>query len=234
VSKPERRAGHARSSSEPEVQAGVEVELQYLVGSDEPPLVPIELAGVGLQSSRAVELVDVYFDTADLALRRAGCTLRVRSETGRPVRLMWKGPAVRTGDAKQREEREVQIDHVPTDGEGVRALLVQKELWDVVARTAPEVADHGLEVIGQLQNQRSVHCYRRGWHRFELAWDRLTYPVGPPEVRIEVEATSSSAVHLLERVDLELRRHFGDTLRRPRRGKVKELCARVGAARAAA
>jgi hypothetical protein len=112
--------------------------------------------------------------------------------------------------------------------------LVQKELWDVVARTAPEVADHGLEVIGQLQNQRSVHCYRRGWHRFELAWDRLTYPVGPPEVRIEVEATSSSAVHLLERVDLELRRHFGDTLRRPRRGKVKELCARVGAARAAA
>jgi hypothetical protein len=53
-------------------------------------------------------------------------------------------------------------------------------------------------------------------------------------VRIEVEATARNAVHLLEQVDIELRRHFGDTLRRPRRGKVKELCARIGPAPSAA
>jgi len=58
----------------------------------------------------------------------------------------------------------------------------------------------------------------------------MTYPVGPQEVRIEVEATTPSAVHLLDQVDIELHKHFGDTLQRPHRGKVKELCARVGAA----
>src|SRR4051794_31812595 len=225
-----RRAHRDRHVPQLAVRSGMEAELQYIIDSDGPPIVPIELAGASLHSSHITELVDVYFDSPDLGLRKAGCPLRVRSETGRAPRLTWKGPAMRTGAVKQREEREVEIDHVPTAGDELRALLVRNELWNVIAQTAPAIEQHDLEPIGPLINHRSLHCYQSGSHRFELAWDRMSYPIGAPEVRIEVEAKSTSAVHLLHKVDIELHNHFGDTLQRPRRGKVKELCARLRAA----
>lgn len=54
---------------------------------------------------------DALFDTADLALRRKGCVLRVRSESGRSL-LTFKGP-VQPGPMKLREEHET----VVADGE---------------------------------------------------------------------------------------------------------------------
>jgi adenylate cyclase class 2 len=60
---------------------------------------------------------DALFDTADESLRRRGCALRVRSESGRSL-LTFKGP-VQNGRMKAREEHETIIG----DGDVVTRVL---------------------------------------------------------------------------------------------------------------
>ena len=71
----------------------MEVELQFVYRGRGPLLVPIRLADLELDGSSAEVLLDMYFDTESLELRRAGCSLRVRSSDAeaRP-RLTFKGP----------------------------------------------------------------------------------------------------------------------------------------------
>jgi putative Mg2+ transporter-C (MgtC) family protein len=221
-----RRSADASSFRQP-VHAGEEVELQYVYLGDDTAVVPVRLAGALLSRSRSVEIVDVYFDTDELLLRRARCSLRVRQETGRRPQLIWKGPSEQAGGAKRRDEREAPIDRVPRSGHDVRMLLHHVELWDTASRSVPGLDGQELRPLGELRNERSVHDYVEGSRRLELVWDRLTYPTGAPETRVEVEAKTHSAVTLLEQVDVELRAHFGQDLVRPRRGKAKELCVRV-------
>jgi uncharacterized protein YjbK len=142
-----------------------------------------------LAGSTSFEIVDAYFDTADLALRRAGSSLRIRRQTNLPAPVLtWKGPATRRPDgAKEREEVEIPLDHVPADGRDVAAQLERFRLWDGVSAMTAVTPDVALEGIGELRNRRSAHLYVQGLHQLELTWDRLTYPVGKPEVRLEVE-----------------------------------------------
>jgi hypothetical protein len=51
----------------------VEVELQYVYRGNFPPVVPIVLAGLELRRSTPLALVDTYFDTETLDLRRSRC-----------------------------------------------------------------------------------------------------------------------------------------------------------------
>jgi adenylate cyclase class 2 len=60
---------------------------------------------------------DALFDTGDESLRRQGCALRVRSESGRSL-LTYKGP-VRSGRMKTREEHET----VVSDGDVLARVL---------------------------------------------------------------------------------------------------------------
>ena len=69
--------------------------------------------------------------------------------------------------------------------------------------------------------------YANGLHRLELTWDRLAYPIGPPETRLEVEARNEAAARFLDRVDEELRGLFGKSLRPASQGKSRELCERL-------
>lgn len=207
----------------------LEIELQFLYRGTAVPLVPTELAGFTLAESTSFAVLDTYYDTSVLDLRNAGCSLRVRQaeNLARPL-AMWKGPASRRPDgAKQREERELELDHVPGDGDELRTALERAGVWQPAIR--PAGLDTGAEIhaIGQLRNDRSSHVYVQGLHRLELTWDRLAYPLGPPEARIEVEVRTAEAARFLAEVEGNLCALFGDDLVRAPRGKSRELCSRL-------
>jgi hypothetical protein len=207
----------------------VEIELQYLWEGEGAELVPIELAGFALAESASFDILDTYYDSYRLELRRAGCSLRVRQaqNASRP-RLVWKEAASRgPSGAKQREETEIPLDQVPPDGAALAGVLARFHLWKAIAEATGMDEGTPLHAIGELRNSRSSHTYVQGLHRLELTWDRLTYPVGPAEVRVEVEARSESAGRFLERVDAELRELFGKSLRPATQGKSRELCVRL-------
>jgi adenylate cyclase class IV len=210
-------------------KAAGEIELQYLFAGDEQPVVPVELADLILAGSESIELVDTYYDTAELQLRRAGCTLRVRvvENDPRPV-LTWKGPSERqpTG-AKQRREVELPLGGPVGGGPELIEILRRYKLWREMAKAVGLPEDAELREIGKLRNRRSAHTYVRGLHRLELTWDRLQYPTGPGESRLEVEVKSDVARRYLKEVAAELQAVFGSALTKPPRGKVKELCARL-------
>jgi putative Mg2+ transporter-C (MgtC) family protein len=206
----------------------VEVELQYLYTGDEPEVVPIELAGLGLARSTTRDIADLLLDDDRLSLRRARCSLRIRRTLSHQPRLIWKGPSSRREDgAKSRFEHALVLDVVPADGHEVRRVLEEAGLWETVAATASLRDTVELHAIGELRNHRSAHHYRSGLHELELVWDRLTYPVGPPETRMEVESVTAASSALLEKADAELQALFGSDLEPPTRGKCRELCGRL-------
>jgi inorganic triphosphatase YgiF len=207
----------------------VEIELQYLYQSNEPMMVPAELAGFALAESLSFEIVDSFWDTQELRLRLAGCSLRVRRQSNLPHPILtWKGPSERREDgARQREEVEVPIDHVPADGADLVAALRRYSLWELVAPPASLPDDVELDNIGELRNRRSSHLFVQGLHRLELAWDRISYPAGEPERRLEVEAKRQRAARFMADVDRELRTIYGKHLAPAPHGKAKELCLRL-------
>jgi uncharacterized protein YjbK len=209
-------------------EVGVEVELQFLFCGDGPLVVPTRLADLELQRSTSMNIVDTYFDSETLELRRSGCSLRVRQADNeiRPF-LTLKGPARKRTGAKRRYEAEVEIDELPEQIEDMGALLRELGLAEDLRRVAELEEDVTLAQIGALRNRRSGHAYEHGLHRLELTWDELEFPTGPPEIRLEVEAHSRPAERLLARAADELRSLFGDDLIEPSRGKTRELCQRL-------
>ena len=208
---------------------GVEIELQYLYDSDDPIMVPAELAGFALAESLRFDVLDTFYDTPDLEIRKAGCSLRVRKQSNLPHPLLtWKGPSERRPDgARQRQEIEVPIDHIPADGSEIVGTLGRYSMWEMV-RDAASIPDGvELERIGELKNRRSSHLYVQGLHRVELTWDRLTFPLGDDQVRLEVETKRRRSAHFIAEIDRELHRLFGQRLRVARHGKAKELCVRL-------
>ena len=206
----------------------VELELQYLYEGKEDPVVPTRLGDMVLAGSRNLHVVDTYYDTAGLDLRRSGCKLRVRQVDGgaQPL-LTWKGASRRRKHgAKQRQEVEVPLRALPADGEELGRLLRRYRLWALV-RKAAGTDDVELREIGRLRTERSAHTYVSGLHRLELAWDRVEFPTGPAELRLEVEMKSQTAASRLARAQERLSQLFGDDLVERPRGRTRELCARL-------
>jgi len=80
-----------------------EREIKLLIGPDvHLPPAPKLFAGLGEWSVDEIEQHAVYFDTCDLALTRAGASLRYRSDDGWTVKL----PRSRNGSSFEREEYE--------------------------------------------------------------------------------------------------------------------------------
>jgi inorganic triphosphatase YgiF len=206
----------------------MEVELQYVYRGDGPPVVPIALAGLELRRSTPLTLIDTYFDTETLDLRRSGCSLRVRqSDEAVQPRLTFKGPSRRREGAKRRHETEAEIELLPESPEEIARLLDELGLARTIRRVADLDDDAAFVPIGQLRNRRSRHRYAHGLHRLELTWDELEFPTGEPETRLEVEARAETAERLLELAAEELGALFGDALVAPEKGKARELCERL-------
>ena len=206
----------------------MEVELQFVYRGDSPLVVPTRLGDLGLGRSRTISILDTYYDTHALDLRRSGCSLRVRQAENhvRPV-LTLKGPSKKRSGGKRRFEAEVEIEQLPAQIADMAALLHDVGLLER-ARAFADLPPRPLLVpVGALRNRRSEHRYEHGLHRLDLTWDALEFPTGPPQTRLEVEADSTTAERLLDVAAKELRDLFGDDLVEPERGKTRELCERL-------
>ena len=91
-----------------------EIKLQF-DSADEARTAIVAAGAAPLRCRRMQE--DALFDTDDESLRRAGCALRVRSESGKSL-LTFKGP-VEPGSMKVREEHET----VVANGQALMAIL---------------------------------------------------------------------------------------------------------------
>src|SRR5437899_2428695 len=83
-----------------------EVELKFVCGPGDLAAV---LAAAPPGDESEAELISVYFDTADLALQKAGASLRVRESKGRRVQTL------KRGEGLTREEFEAPIDGLAPD-----------------------------------------------------------------------------------------------------------------------
>ena len=83
-----------------------EVELKFTCG---PADLAAVLAAAPAGDDDNAELISVYFDTPDLALQRAGASLRVREAEGRRVQTL------KRGDGIAREEHETAIEGLAPD-----------------------------------------------------------------------------------------------------------------------
>ena len=88
-------------------------------------------------------------------------------------------------------------------------------------------ANPALALIGELENRRSTHDYVQGLHRVELCWDRLRFPLGPTQIRLELETKNDYAGRFISDFDRELREIFNGDLSDAEYGKAKELCVRL-------
>jgi inorganic triphosphatase YgiF len=207
----------------------MEIELQYLYSTAPRLVIPTELADFDLEESRRATILDSFWDTEQLALRRAGSTLRIREQSGSSSAVLcWKGVATRRDDgAKQRQEVEIPLESIPDDDAQMQRILQEHRLVELIR------ADSGIEQlprlrdIGSLRNRRSMHTYRQGLHVVELTWDRVTYPIGDGETRLEVETKSPQAARFLTGFDADLRALYAPHLSRAPHGKSRELCRRL-------
>lgn len=85
-----------------------EIELKFTCGPEDLAAV---LAAAPPGDDQARELISVYFDTPDLALQKAGASLRVRESEGRRVQTL------KRGDGLVREEYEAAIEGLAPDPE---------------------------------------------------------------------------------------------------------------------
>lgn len=206
----------------------MESEVQFLYTGQGPPVVPTRLADLELTRSRPITLLDTYYDTEALELRRSRCSLRVRQATDSVCPLVTlKGPSRRSSGAKHRYENEVELTRLPTDIDDMARLLGELGLLEEVQRLAGVSSGIELKQIGALRNERSSHRYEHGLHRLLLTWDELQFPTGPPQVRLEIEAGSKPARRLLKQAADELLDLFEGRLTKPERGKTRELCERL-------
>jgi hypothetical protein len=206
----------------------VEVELQFVYQGAAAPMVPTRLADLELRRSAHFSLLDTYYDTEALDLRRDGCSLRIRQSDGEVLpRLTLKGPSRKRSGAKIRYEAEMEIEQLPAEIDDIREVLASLGLLGELARLAAPAAGVELHPIGELRNRRSEHRYAHGLHRLDLTWDELEFPTGPPQTRLEVEAHPDVPLRLLEQASAELTALYGDDLAPPDRGKTRELCERL-------
>ena len=145
--------------------AVVEIELQYLYRSTEPIVVPTELAGFALAESLTFEIIDRFFDTSDLELRRVGL-LAARAPPVEPPAPAadLEGPlgAARGRRAAARGGRGAGR---PRAGRRRRrsSTCCAATACGTSCATRPAIGDDAeLEPIGELKNRRSSPPLRAG------------------------------------------------------------------------
>jgi inorganic triphosphatase YgiF len=141
---------------------------------------------------KAVQLASTYFDTADLALREAAMSLRVRRTGARRLQTV-KGPAA-DGEglfARAEWEREIEADRPDL------ASVADTPLAALLAQ--PEVM-HGLGPAFESQVERIVWDVAEGDGAFELALDRGVITAdgrSSPVRELEIELKSGDPESLL-------------------------------------
>jgi inorganic triphosphatase YgiF len=187
----------------------MEIERQWVAQGD--VTLPDEIGPFRGDPVEQREIVDVYLDTSERALRAAGARLRLRTQDGiRLATFKRDGGAFVPGQARRREEIETAVGDDPEASEPFRA--------------ARELAGGPLAEVGTLRQRRAARVYRDGEHEVEAVVDDLLYPDGSRERRVEAEgaedAVEAFAAALAPLVD---------GLEPARTSKGEELARRLGA-----
>lgn len=163
-------------------QANREIEAKFEVDeAGRQALLALEQLGAyRVRSRRQRRQDDLYFDTADAALRRAGSTLRVRRLPDGAV-VTFKGKREPSsgaggGDAHLASRAEDEVPIAPELAEGVSATAALPDAIDVspVRRARAIVGDTELQPTARLLNERVViELAHPEGHKLELAVDRV-------------------------------------------------------------
>jgi inorganic triphosphatase YgiF len=177
----------------------MEIELKLL--ADESDLVKLEdlplVEAVSVGKPSIEHQLNVYFDTPDLQLHRAGMGLRVRHVDNRRVQTLKAANRV-TGGLHQREEWETEIDGDRPDLMALRELVGKQSPYaELIA--AAQLANR-LQPVFTTKSQRTVRQLRlRTGEEVELAIDRgvIEHEQGSEAIsEIELELKSGAAAHL--------------------------------------
>lgn len=167
------------------------------------------LAALRAPVEPAKHQVNHFFDTADAALRRARCTLRLRFEDGAPI-LTAKGPSLRvSADTAAKLEAEARIE--PALAEAIllgRADLVTElrarvtdgafaDLWSDIERSRGGAP---LRRLGSFENQRrtAIVPLPQGL-TLRVEVDRTRFPDGGVDEEVEIELPSPEIAGEVER-----------------------------------
>ncbi|HEV7385247.1 MAG TPA: CHAD domain-containing protein [Phenylobacterium sp.] len=159
-----------------------EIELKFTCGPGDLATV-LAAAPPGDDESR--ELISVYFDTADLALQKAGASLRVREQEGKRVQTL------KRGEGLDREEYEAPIDGLAPDPE-----------LGPLPSLAPKGAD--LRPVFNVRVSRRQRTFRYQDAVIELALDQGEVTGGEQkspicEVELELKSGPPAALFALAR-----------------------------------
>ncbi|NCT83107.1 MAG: CYTH and CHAD domain-containing protein [Comamonadaceae bacterium] len=179
--------------------AHVEIELKFLVPAAALAALAAELAGRG--QPRRVQLIDVYFDTPDLQLARAGLAWRMRREGSRWV----QGLKAAGSGALARFEHEVVRPDASPDPQAHAETAPGRRLLALLAQA---------EAVGprcQIQQRRLLRRVRTQGAVVDIALDQGRLTAGAqtrPLREIEFELVSGSPLALLGLAE-RWRRRYG-------------------------
>jgi inorganic triphosphatase YgiF len=189
------------------VTAGLEIERQWRAHAS--LRLPASIGPWQAVDHRDELLVDHYYDTADLQLAQQRARLRVRRADTADIATL-----KRHVSSDDRMRRRIEIEG-PCIGDPEASVAF------VAARLLTE---HPLTLLGRIVTTRTTRVYALGARSVEVARDRVSYPVGRDEWRLEAEGEARDVLeigHLLERLPLGLAP--------VRRGKVQTLLRRCAA-----
>ncbi len=166
-----------------------------------------------------------YFDSPDGRLRQARYGLRLRAEGPRRT-LTLKGPTRRDVDLAVRSEDEADISHAEADRILLEGLDPQTSSLPALRQLALRLGVSRVEVLGGIENERTVLVANLGGDRVEILLDRTRYPDGSIDLELEMECPVGGAwvPELRGRLDAT-----GIPWRPRREGKFSRFLARGGA-----
>jgi uncharacterized protein YjbK len=191
----------------PSTVAGVEVERQWRAHSR--LHLPSRIGSWEAIDDRIDRLVDHYYDTSDMQLQSQRARLRLRRAAASEVATL-KRRVTSSGGLR----RSIEIEGTFGDDPETSVAFVAARLLTLKP----------LVEIGRMVTARSTRIYTNAGRTLELARDRVSYPVGDDEWRLEAEGATRDVEEiatLLERMPLGLAP--------VRHGKVQTLLRRCAA-----
>jgi inorganic triphosphatase YgiF len=155
---------------------GVEIERQWIAPDDVE--LPDRVGPFEAGDPEPRTIVDTYLDTADRALRAGGGRLRIRVQNGRRLATFKQSLEGAADGVRRREEVEGPADGDPEHSDAFRA--------------ARALSTEALAPVGTLHTDRTAREYSHGELVVEATIDRLRYPDGSRETRVEAEGDEES------------------------------------------
>jgi inorganic triphosphatase YgiF len=188
----------------------IERELRYLCADDFQA--PGQLAGLSLVKQVTNHHRDHYFDAAgergQPLLASADCSLRIRIRQEGQMLVTFKRRLFAHGARAEREELEDVLAQTP--------LGVEQQFVETVRQYNSPALQAARTISGQqplvflfaIDNARLDTHYASDHGSVILSHDRLIYPDGSTEHRLEVELVSGE-ISLLDRIAVEFDEHYG-------------------------